>query len=58
VSGVQSVKVTAFQRLFDPAGDEISAGVLALRPMEVVRLDNDPNFPEHGKFTLNLRGGR
>jgi hypothetical protein len=58
VAGVQSVKVATFQRLFDPPGDELETGVLALRPMEIVRLDNDPTFPEHGKFTLNLRGGR
>ena len=58
VAGVQSVTVGTFQRLFEPAGDELETGVLALRPMEIARLDNDPSFPEHGKLTLNLRGGR
>ncbi len=58
VTGVQSVKVTTFQRLCEPANNELSTGVLALAPNEIAQLDNDPNFPEHGKLTLNLRGGR
>jgi hypothetical protein len=58
VPGVQSVKVTTFQRLFAPANNELCTSVLSLGPMEIARLDNDPSFPEHGSFTLNLRGGR
>ena len=58
VPGVQSVKVTTFQRLFAPANNELATGVLALGPMEIAQLDNDPSFPEHGTLTLNLRGGR
>jgi predicted phage baseplate assembly protein len=58
VTGVQSVSVTAFQRLFAPADGELTSGVLKLAPNEIAQLDNDPNFPEHGTLTLNLRGGR
>lgn len=58
VAGVRSVEVKTFQRLFDPPGDELAAGVLVLRPTEIPRLDNDPNFPEHGKINLTLGGGR
>ncbi len=58
VAGVQSVEVTTFQRRAEPANGELGTGVLALGPMEIARLDNDRNFPEHGTLTLNLRGGR
>ncbi len=58
VTGVQSVNVKAFRRLFAPANGELASGVLRLGLNQIAQLDNDPNFPEHGKLTLNLRGGR
>jgi hypothetical protein len=33
-------------------------GVLALGPLQIARLDNDPNAPMNGRLTLLLRGGR
>ena len=32
--------------------------LLPLSPFEIARLDNDPSFPENGKLTLDMRGGR
>jgi hypothetical protein len=58
VAGVESAVVTRCKRLDAPAGDELDTGVLVLDAMEVARLDNDPNFPEHGTLELTLRGGR
>ena len=29
-----------------------------MSPTEIARLDNDPNFPEHGVFRLILEGGK
>jgi hypothetical protein len=63
VTGVQSVLVTKFQRLFAaPAGviDRVAleSGILTLNSPEVAQLDNDPSFPEHGRLTLTLGGGR
>ncbi|HWW76350.1 MAG TPA: putative baseplate assembly protein [Pyrinomonadaceae bacterium] len=66
VPGVESVHFGRFhgrtlgtlQRLFEPEGGEIEAGVLRLSALEVARLDNDPNFPEHGRLVLDVRGGR
>jgi len=64
---VQSVKVARLERYevgepspgFEPAREEVPPhGVLTLAPFEIAQLDNDPNFPEHGRLTLNLRGGR
>lgn len=58
VAGVETAVVTRCKRLDAPAGDELDTGVLVLDGMEVARLDNDPDFPEHGTLELTLRGGR
>jgi len=58
VTGVESVQVTKLQRLFEPPNNEIENGALPLGPFEVAQLDNDPSFPERGKFTLIVEGGR
>jgi hypothetical protein len=58
VPGVECVKITRFQRLFESANHEIENGVLPLRVNEVAQLDNDPNFPEHGKLEIQVGGGR
>ena len=57
VSGVQNV--SARLKRFGEIDDYvIRDGILSLQPMEVAELDNDPSFPEHGKLTLNMWGGR
>jgi hypothetical protein len=58
VTGVQSVEVKKLQRLYEANDQAIIDGVLKLGPLEVPRLDNDPNFPENGKLVLNVGGGR
>jgi hypothetical protein len=58
VTGVESVQVTKLQRLDASDNGELDRGLLPLGPLEVARLDNDPNFPEHGRLTLDMRGGR
>ncbi|CAM2169917.1 Baseplate protein J-like domain-containing protein [Paraburkholderia sacchari] len=66
VPGVQNVKVSRLERWerVEPVpgeslSDEVPPGsVLALGPLEIARLDNDPNFPENGRLTLDMRGGR
>jgi hypothetical protein len=58
VQGVESVRVTKLNRLFERPNSELESGVLPLGPLEIARLDNDPSFPEQGIFTLILCGGR
>ena len=58
VRGVTSVEVTMFRRQHDPAVSGIDSGVLPMGRLEIARLDNNPNFPEHGVLTLTLGGGR
>ncbi len=58
VPGVRNVKVTRLQRLFNGPNGELQSGVLAIGPLEIPRLDNHPGRPDHGRFSLELRGGR
>jgi hypothetical protein len=57
VAGVRSVVVTQFQRLDNPSGDALAQGFLPLGRLEIARCDNDPNFPDRGRFRLVLEGG-
>jgi hypothetical protein len=57
VTGVASVEVKTFQRWGRTAAGEIAAGILRTSPLEVLRLDNDPNFPENGRLVLTMKGG-
>jgi hypothetical protein len=58
VPGVASVQVFKFQRqgLFNSTA--LKSGVINLGRLEVARLENDPNFPEHGTFGLIMEGGK
>ena len=58
VPGVECVTVTRFQRLFESPNHELENGVLPLRVNEIAQLDNDPNYPEHGKLEIQVKGGR
>ncbi|MDQ0840885.1 putative baseplate assembly protein [Streptomyces sp. V1I6] len=65
VQGVESVRVTRLQRLFEPTASypdhiddtALEAGVLRLGPLEIARCDNDPDRPENGRLTIELGGG-
>ncbi|HEU5003835.1 MAG TPA: baseplate J/gp47 family protein [Actinomycetota bacterium] len=58
VDGVRSVEVTAFERQDRPGGSGLAQGVLTPERLEFFLLDNDPNFPERGRFDLSVAGGR
>lgn len=58
VEGVQSVDATKFQRLDRLPQSELSLGVIKPDEFEVLRLDDDPSFPERGKLVLSMAGGR
>lgn len=57
VTGVASVDVIRFQRWGRTPNRERDEGLIPAAPLEVLRLDNDPNFPENGRLTLRMRGG-
>jgi hypothetical protein len=58
VAGVESLEVTRFQRQSQDDMRYLSAGRMSLGRLEIPRLDNDPNFPEHGVLRLTLHGGK
>ncbi len=58
VEGVESVRLARLERQFEGPNGELEAGFLALAPMEIARLDNDPRFLDHGRLELALGGGR
>jgi hypothetical protein len=58
VPGVASVHVTKFRRQGSSGPALPADGRLAMGRLEIARCDNDPSFPEHGKFSLTLGGGK
>ena len=56
--GVASVQVTRLQRQGQTDPKPLADGFIRLGRLEIARLDNDPNFPEHGVLRLNLHGGK
>jgi Baseplate J-like protein len=57
VDGVASVQVLTFERQDQPGGDGLANGVLTPQALEFFVLDNDPNYPERGRFDLTVNGG-
>jgi Baseplate J-like protein len=58
VPGVESVTATRFNRQDAPGVSGIGAGQLTMGRLEIARLDNDRNYPERGRFSLSLHGGK
>jgi hypothetical protein len=58
IEGVMAVKVLKLQRQFEEPNGELESGILPLGPFEIAVLKQDPNYPEQGKFTVDIRGGR
>jgi hypothetical protein len=58
IPGVASVQISTFQRqgTDDPA--YLAAGSMPLGRLEIARLDNSLNFPEHGVLRLDINGGK
>ena len=58
VAGVASVQITRFHRQAQEDPKPLADGFMVLGRLEIARLDNDPNFPEHGVLRLELHGGK
>jgi hypothetical protein len=58
VPGVGSVTATVFQPQGFPTNIYLDAGEIPLGPLQIARLDNDPNYPDHGQLTLAMQGGK
>lgn len=58
VPGVASAQIVTFQRQGTDDPDHLATGELALGRLEIARLDNSLNYPEHGVLRLELNGGK
>jgi hypothetical protein len=59
IDGVRDVRFETFQRQGQPdQGKALPEGRILLHRLEIARLENDPNFPEHGTLRVTLEGGR
>jgi hypothetical protein len=57
VAGIASVEALTFQRFGKVANNEIDDARLVPASLEIIQLDNDPNFPEHGRINFEMHGG-
>ncbi|HTN47554.1 MAG TPA: baseplate J/gp47 family protein [Flavipsychrobacter sp.] len=57
IDGIASVEIILFKRWAKPQGSEIQDALLQPAELEILRLDNDPNFPENGKIDFIMLGG-
>ncbi len=57
VAGVASVEALTFQRFGKVTNNEIEDARLVPASLEIIQLDNDPNFPEHGRINFEMHGG-
>lgn len=58
VPGVDSVVVERFMRQGSKDRHPLLLGKLELGRLEIARLDNDSNFPEHGVLEIQTQGGK
>ena len=58
VPGVTSVTAIKFQPQGVNTTQYLLAGEIKLGSLQVARLENDLNFPDHGQLTLVMEGGR
>ncbi len=58
IAGVEGAEIRVFKRYHRPTAGEIRRGFIPMGRLEIARLDNDPNRPEHGVLRLNMEGGK
>lgn len=57
VEGVEAVRPVVFHRWGEPERGELAAGRIAVGPLEIAQLANDPNAPQRGSLALEMEGG-
>lgn len=58
VEGVHFVQPLVFRRRGEDRSGALALGEIGIARLEIARLDNDPNFVEHGTLELAMEGGR
>lgn len=54
VEGVDIAHVKKFKRWGKPSNKEMQNGVIWTKHFEIIRLNNNPDFPEQGILKLNI----
>ena len=49
--------IKKFHKLGRAPGSEREDGVIKAADLEILRLDNDPNFPDNGRIEFEIEGG-
>jgi predicted phage baseplate assembly protein len=57
IAGVRCAEILACHPLGAAPAGELTSGVVRVAAGEVLRLDDDPNRPEHGRLRIDARGG-
>jgi len=57
IAGVQTVKITKFQRQGIDSSSGFEDGALKMDWLEIARMENSPDAPSHGVFGLTTSGG-
>jgi hypothetical protein len=52
------VEIIKFQRHGIDDVNAMNEGLMTFTRLQIARLDNDPNFPEHGVLKFNMLGGK
>ena len=58
VPGVLLVSPTRFRRWGRPSQNQLETGEIRISPLEIARLQNDPDAPQRGRIEFNMEGGR
>lgn len=58
VAGVKAVVATTFQPQGVNDPQYLGAGEIPIGPLQVARLENDLNYPDHGQLTVTMEGGK
>ncbi|MEH6404988.1 MAG: putative baseplate assembly protein [Sneathiella sp.] len=58
IEGVTSVTATRFRRRGRPDPVPLLDGVIRMDRLEILQLENNPNFPERGAFNIDMGGGK
>jgi hypothetical protein len=58
VAGVVCVNAKTFQQQGVNTHQYLHSGEIPMGPLQVARMANDPNYPDHGKLTLVMEGGK
>jgi len=58
VAGVKAVVATTFEPQGSNDPQFLRSGEIAVGPLQVARLENDPNYPNHGRLSLTMEGGK